>query len=92
MEEVRPYIQPRFRVRSAGPAGSPAARHGCQVLGGDSKTATVSQWFEHDAPNVLSQMGFKERFILMDARHGRCRPLTLLGCHSRYALCIQACG
>lgn len=95
-----PYWGPRklraLLEQTTAPAPSTIAailrRHGCQVLGEDSKAATVPQRFEHEAPNVLWQMDFKGHFALTDPRHGRCHPLTLLDDHSRYALCIQACG
>lgn len=48
------------------------------------------QRFEHPAPNDLWQMDFKGHFCL--TRSGRCHPLTVLDDHSRFALCLQACG
>jgi transposase InsO family protein len=48
------------------------------------------QRFEKDAPNHLWQMDFKGHVALADG--GRCHPLTMLDDHSRYALCIKACG
>lgn len=95
-----PYWGPRklraLLEQTTAPAPSTIAailrRHGCQVSGEDSGAATATQRFEHEAPNELWQMDFKGHFPLTDARHGRCHPLTLLDDHSRYALCIQACG
>lgn len=45
--------------------------------------------FEHEAPNDLWQMDFKGH---VGMRHGRCHPLTVLDDHSRFSLCIAACG
>jgi transposase InsO family protein len=46
--------------------------------------------FEHPAPNDVWQMDFKGRFALGDRQ--LCHPLTMVDDHSRYALCLQACG
>lgn len=68
-------------------------RHGCSVQYGESSNDTgATQRFEHDSPNELWQMDFKGHFPLLDARSGRCHPLTLLDDHSRYALCLKACA
>lgn len=48
------------------------------------------QRFERAAPNELWQMDFKGHVAL--GRGGRCHPLTVLDDHSRYAVCLQACG
>jgi transposase InsO family protein len=45
--------------------------------------------FEAERPNDMWQMDFKGHF---PSREGRCHPLTILDDHSRYALCIGACG
>lgn len=45
--------------------------------------------FEHDAPNQLWQMDFKGHFALAA---GRCHPLTVLDDHSRFSICLDACG
>lgn len=45
--------------------------------------------FEHEQPNALWQMDFKGHFALSQ---GRCHPLTVLDDHSRFSLCLQACG
>lgn len=45
--------------------------------------------FEHEAPNRLWQMDFKGHFQM---EQGRCHPLTLLDDHSRFSLCLRACG
>lgn len=45
--------------------------------------------FEHPAPNDLWQMDFKGHVAM---EQGRCHPLTVLDDHSRYSLCLDACG
>jgi transposase InsO family protein len=45
--------------------------------------------FEHEAPHALLQMDFKGHFAIAS---GRCHPLTVLDDHSRYAICLKACG
>jgi transposase InsO family protein len=47
--------------------------------------------FELPAPNLIWQMDFKGRFVLHDGRQW-CHPLTVVDDHSRFALCLQACG
>jgi transposase InsO family protein len=47
------------------------------------------QRFEREQPNELWQMDFKGDFAMA---RGRCHPLTIVDDHSRYALCIEACG
>lgn len=63
-------------------------RHGriADRLGG----AVAQQRFEKAAPNLLWQMDFKGWVALGDG--GRCHPLTVLDDHSRYNVCLQACG
>jgi transposase InsO family protein len=46
--------------------------------------------FERDIPNELWQMDFKGHFKLHT--EGRCHPLTILDDHSRFSICIKACG
>jgi transposase InsO family protein len=46
--------------------------------------------FEMEAPNQLWQMDFKGWVVLADGK--RCHALTIVDDHSRYALCIAACG
>jgi transposase InsO family protein len=46
--------------------------------------------FEKPAPNLLWQMDFKGWVELADGT--RCHPLTVVDDHSRYAVCIRACG
>ena len=45
--------------------------------------------FEQAAPNRLWPMDFKGHFAIAQ---GRCHPLTVLDDHSRFAVCLQACG
>lgn len=47
------------------------------------------QFFEAPAPNDLWQMDFKGHFQTLQSR---CHPLTVLDDHSRYSICIKACG
>ncbi len=46
--------------------------------------------FEKEAPNLLWQMDFKGHVGMTNG--GRCHPLTMVDDHSRYLLCLQACG
>ena len=59
-------------------------RHG-RLDGGPDAARPKRDWvrFEHPAPNDLWQMDFKGDFALADGR--RCRPLTVLDDHPRYA-------
>lgn len=50
----------------------------------------ATQRFEKEAPNLLWQMDFTGWVPL--AGHGRCHPLTIVDDHSRYAVCLAACG
>lgn len=52
--------------------------------------AGAGQRFEKEAPNLLWQMDFKGWVSLCDAT--RCHPLTVVDDHSRYAVCLSACG
>ena len=56
------------------------------LLGGLSAT----QRFEKEAPNLLWQMDFKGWVPFVG--QGRCHPLTIVDDHSRYAVCLAACG
>jgi transposase InsO family protein len=47
------------------------------------------QRFEAPAANDLWQMDFKGHF---EAANQRCHPLTVLDDHSRYSICLKACG
>jgi len=55
----------------------------------ESTKHTAWRRFEHAAPNDLWQMDFKGHFAL---QQGRCHPLTVLDDHSRFNLCLTACG
>lgn len=46
--------------------------------------------FEHPAPNLVWQMDYKGRTPMQSGRW--CHPLTVIDDHSRYALCLAACG
>lgn len=46
--------------------------------------------FEKEAPNLLWQMDFKGHMPLGDGTS--CHPLTMVDDHSRFALCLAACG
>jgi transposase InsO family protein len=63
-------------------------RHGC-LSDRDSTRHTPWQRFEHAAPNELLQMDFKGHFPVGTER---CHSLTVLDDHSRFALCVKACG
>ena len=63
-------------------------RHG--VLHRPDQTAQQNYIrFEHPHPNDLWQMDFKGAFRLS---RGYCHPLTVLDDHSRFSLCLAACG
>lgn len=46
--------------------------------------------FERSAPNELWQMDFKGYFSLISG--GYCHPLVVLDDHSRFLVCLKACG
>jgi transposase InsO family protein len=46
--------------------------------------------FEKETPNLLWQMDFKGHMRLGDGTS--CHPLTMVDDHSRFALCLAACG
>jgi transposase InsO family protein len=52
--------------------------------------AAAHQRFEKEAPNLLWQMDFKGPVRL--AGEALCHPLTMVDDHSRFALCLAACG
>lgn len=64
-------------------------RHG-RIDDGSSGGNNHYRRFEKPAPNMLWQMDFKGRTTLDGA--GYCHPLTVIDDHSRYALCLAACG
>lgn len=90
--KLRQLLPERWPVPHPSTIDAILKRHGCHVRGTDASAEPARQRFEHAAPNVLWQMDFKGHFPLLDARQGRCHPLTLLDDHSRYALCLQACA
>ena len=51
--------------------------------------AAEMQRFERDSPNELWQMDFKEK---LPTARGPCYPLTVLDDHSRFSVCVEACG
>ena len=55
-----------------------------------SEAATPYKRFEHSRPNDLWQMDHKGDFEMLDGN--RCFPLTILDDHSRFSLCLEACG
>jgi transposase InsO family protein len=63
-------------------------RHG-RIDAAASAARQKLQRFERAAPNELWQMDFKGHFA---TGQGRCHALTVLDDHSRYALCLKACG
>lgn len=63
-------------------------RHGC-ISAAASEAAKPFQRFEHPAANDLWQMDFKGHVAM---RTARCHPLTVLDDHSRFNLCLAACG
>lgn len=67
-------------------------RHGKVILGAAKTGPAAHQRFEHPAPNLLWQMDFKGHFPLTNQRAGRCHPLTILDDHSRFSVCLAACG
>jgi len=86
----------RRRLLDLGHAAVPSAstitailqRHGC-IDPAEAMRHKPFQRFEHDRPNRLWQMDFKGHFA---HGGGRCHPLTVLDDHSRYAVCLSACG
>lgn len=62
------------------------ARH--SLLQGTASGSLSTGRFEHDVPNRLWQMDFKEHFPFAG---GCCHPLTLLDNHSRFSLCLAHC-
>lgn len=67
-------------------------RHGRQIHGSVKGQDAATKRFEHAEPNMLWQMDFKGHFALSNSRAGRCHPLTVLDDHSRFNLCLAACG
>jgi transposase InsO family protein len=63
------------------------SRHGRIV---PTERAAAPGRFEHPQPNLVWQMDFKGRTAMQAGRW--CHPLTVVDDHSRYAVCLQACG
>ena len=74
-------------VPSASTITSILARNG--LLHPDRRLQREWQRFEAEQPNQLLQMDFKGH---LPAGAGRCHPLTVIDDHSRFSLCIAACG
>ncbi|MGB7329719.1 MAG: IS481 family transposase [Rubripirellula sp.] len=87
----------RKRLQALGHTSVPAAstltqilhRHGCISQEESDKHKPYGS-FEREQPNELWQVDFKGEFGL--SPKGICYPLTILDDHSRYSLCIHACG
>jgi len=60
-----------------------------RVRAAASEAAKPFRRFEHAASNDLWQMDFKGHVAM---RALRCHPLTVLDDHSRFSLCLAACG
>lgn len=86
----------RCRLQALGLENPPSASTITEVLRRAGKlreadgTGKNFKRFERDAPNSLWQMDFKGEFALSTQQY--CYPLTLLDDHSRFSLCIDACG
>lgn len=84
------------RAEDTGHEGVPSPSTITQILRRNGKISPEDsgkhkgwQRFEAERPNDMWQMDFKGHFPV---REGRCHPLTVLDDHSRYSLCIGACG
>jgi transposase InsO family protein len=64
-------------------------RHG-RVVPPEGTPGEPYRRFEREAPNLLWQMDFKGHMPLGDRTD--CHPLTIIDDHSRYAVCLKACG
>ncbi len=64
-------------------------RHG-RIAAPPGGGAAAQQRFEKEAPNLLWQMDFKGPVRLTGS--AVCHPLTMVDDHSRFALCLAACG
>jgi transposase InsO family protein len=87
----------RARLNALGHEGIPASSTITEILRRNNRLEAEESlkhkaWkrFEHEQPNDLWQMDFKGHFPLETGE--RCHPLTLLDDHSRYAVCLEACG
>lgn len=86
----------RRRLEMDGLAGPPAVstitevlrRHG-RIHPEESRKRGPMQRFEREFPNELWQMDFKGG---VPTGEGMCHPLTVVDDHSRFAICVAACG
>jgi len=86
--KIRHVLQRRGQTAPAASTISAIlARHG--RIDDDAPSARPFTRFEHAAPNLLWQMDFKGHVALAE---GRCHPLCVLDDHSRFSLCLAACG
>jgi transposase InsO family protein len=90
---ARKIVRCLERDEQAAPAGSTVhailRRHG-RVAAACGSSGKPWQRFERPAPNLLWQMDFKGRVALSTG--AACHPLTIVDDHSRYAVCLRACG
>jgi transposase InsO family protein len=88
--KLRQYLLDQSaRPPAASTIGRILHRHG--LITSDAwQKHTAYQRFEYPEPNDLWQMDFKGHFVT--AKEGKCHPLCVLDDHSRYALCVHACG
>jgi len=83
------------RLKALGVQGVPSASAITDILARngllDPERRLKRDWqrFEAGQPNQMWQMDFKGDFPLGG---GRCYPLTVLDDHSRFNLCLKACG
>jgi transposase InsO family protein len=65
--------------------------HRYNLIGNEKSEQRVpTKRFEYETPNELWQMDFKGQFKLLNGSW--CHALTMLDDHSRFNLCLQACG
>lgn len=83
----------RLKALGLNPVPAPSTITGIlrryELLRSDRRLVRDWQRFEAEEPNDLWQMDFKGH-IATDG--GRCHPLTVLDDHSRYNVCLKACG
>jgi transposase InsO family protein len=86
----------RRRLEMNGHASPPAPstitevlrRHG-RINPEESRKRGPLQRFERESPNELWQMDFKGGVPTLE---GMCHPLTVVDDHSRFSICVRACG
>jgi transposase InsO family protein len=90
---ARKIVRCLERAGEDAPAGSTVhailRRHG-RIEASSGLPGKGWQRFEKPAPNLLWQMDFKGHVKL--ANGAICHPLTIVDDHSRYAVCLRACG